>query len=163
MNTKKEKEPETANQLHVDVRHCRTHISCPTKKNVLKGVVNGHNIDVLLDSGADYGMVPKGIVPPGAYLGQTCLVFGMGDEPLLFELAEAWFELRGSRVRRKVVVDSRDDPKPWCLLPIDLMNSSEADPLLNALRSGGVYVMTRSQVRAEQALENDACITPKSL
>ncbi len=43
------------------------------------------------------------------------------------------------------------------------MNSSEADPLLNALRSGVVYVMTRSQVRAGQALENDARVTTKSV
>ncbi len=97
VNTKKEKEPETVNQFPVDVRHGCI-ISCLTK-NVLKGVINGHNVKVLLDSGANYGMVP-----PEAYLGQKCLVSGIGDEPLLFELAEAWFKLPGLRIRRKVVV-----------------------------------------------------------
>ena len=135
----------------------------PIKGNIMRGKVNGCDVDILIDSGADYGLVPANIVLPKAYLGQKCWVTGVGDEPVLFELAEAWFDLSGTHVRRKVAVDTRPEPKPWCLLPIDLKNASKADPLLKALRSSNICVMTRSKKKAEQSLEYDIRVNPRPL
>ncbi len=117
---KKEKEPDKAHANTVDAQHGRAHMGDPIKGNIMRGKVNGCDVDILIDSGADYGLVPANTVPPKAYLGQKCWITGVGDEPVLFELAEAWLGLSGTHVRRKVAVDTRPKPKPWCLLLIDL-------------------------------------------
>ena len=63
---------------------------------------------------------------------------------------------------KRVIVDHRERPSPWCLLPLDLNDLGELQVYLNVIHKGSVCVMTRSQCREEMSFENDnsARVTP---
>lgn len=134
------------------------------KKNVISGRVSGEDVEILLDSGADYGMVPKSLVPVGAYCGKKCYVTGIHKDPVLYEMADVWFELPGIRLKKRVVVDESNTPSPWCLMPVDLGDTGEIQVFLNVLHKGKVCVMTRAQCREEELLDDDnnsVVVSPK--
>ncbi len=112
-------------------------------------------MDVLIDSGADYGLVPCVLVPKEAYCGRQRYVSGINKGTVLYELADVEFELSGVRLKKRVIVDQREKPSPWCLLPLDLGDVGELQVYLNVLHGGSVCIMTRSQYREETALKND--------
>ncbi len=133
------------------------------KKNVVKGKVSGVDVEILIDSGADYGMVPKSLVSKDAYCGEQCYISGVNKGTVLYELAEVYFELAGVKLRKKVIVDERDKPSPWCLLPLDLGDVGELQVYLNVLHGGNVSIMTHSQHRKEAALKNEKDVVIKTL
>ncbi len=72
-----------------------------------------------------------------------------------YELADCTFELEGVWLTKRVIVDHREHPFPWCLLPLDLNDLGELQVYLNVIHKGSVSVMTRSQCREEMSFEND--------
>ncbi len=131
-------------------------ITVPKKeKNVIKGKVNGKPVDTLIDSGADYGLVPKALVPQSSYCGQSCQVTGITNATALYELAKVEFELPGVKLTKKVLVDEKESPSPWCLLPLDIADVGELQVFLNVMHEGSVCVLTRNQAKAEAALVNE--------
>ncbi len=66
------KEPQPARMNPVTIN-----LPSEEKKNVVKGVVSGKEVEILIDSGADYGFVPKSLVPETSLCGKQCLVSGI--------------------------------------------------------------------------------------
>ncbi len=150
VTVKKEKSTESASMGPVSIT-----VPKREKKNVVKGKVNGVEVDILIDSGADYGLVPRKLVPEDAFCGQKCQVTGITKGTVLYELADVCFELPGVKLNKRVLVEERDSPSPWCLLPLDLKDVGELQVYLNALHNGSICVMTRSQYAEEEAFRND--------
>ncbi len=110
------------------------------KKNVIKARVNGLEMDVLIDTGADFGLVPKCVVPENSFDGGECYISGVNEGLVLCRLTRAKFELAGIQLEKEVIVDERENGSPWCILPLDLGNKGEVQAYTKALREGNVNV-----------------------
>ncbi len=120
------------------------------KKNVMKGNVNGKEVD----TGADYGLVPRAVVPENSVDRGERLISGVHGDMVLHKCTEAVFEVAGLRLVREVVIDdSRDGSIINCILPLDLRQEEEVKLMMEAVKGGEVNVLTRSQARAEAKLD----------
>ena len=73
------------------------------KNNVVKGRLGDKVVAILADTGADYGLVPKSLVPKSALLGFKCMVTGIHGKPMPYEVAECTFVLQGKELTKWVV------------------------------------------------------------
>ena len=134
------------------------------KKNVIRGKVNGKEVCILVDTGADYGLVPRAVVPDDAEDCGERLISGVHGDRVLHKCTKAMFDVAGLKLLREVVIDdSHDGSLVNCILPLDLRQEEEVKMLMGAVKSGEVNVLTRSQVRAEAELdrmEGDIVVKP---
>ncbi len=77
-----------ANCVAIDLSH-------KNKKYIIDGVVNEAKTKILLDNGADIGLVPHQFVPKANWLNQTCVVLGIHGGPKTYNLAQSTFMLNG--------------------------------------------------------------------
>ncbi len=79
--------------------------------------------EVLIDSGADYGVVPARAVAKKDYTGER--VWANGAREGLKDVASASFVIGGKTFRRKAMVDKERFHHPEFWFPLDLGNSEE--------------------------------------
>ncbi len=132
------------------------------KNNVIQGQINGVSTSILVDSGADYGLVASSLVKPEQYLGRDCIVTGIHGDPKRYELAECEFTVKGRTVRKRVVVDGSGEPPQWSILPVDLADPGDYLLVGQIMVDGNISVLTRAQALSQERLANDddAIVTP---
>ncbi len=64
------------------------------KKNIGRGLVNGIEVDILFDSGADFSVVPKSLISDSMFL-RTLLGFRWKGAPTRCEMACTTFIVNG--------------------------------------------------------------------
>ncbi len=88
---------------------------------MVRGKVNGKEVCILVDTGADYGLVPRAVVPENAVDCGERLISGVHGDSVLHKCTKSVFEVAGLTLEREVVIDdSRDGSLVNCILPLDL-------------------------------------------
>ncbi len=124
------------------------------KKDVVRGKVNGKEVYILVDTGADYGLIPRAMVPENAVDCGEKLISGVHGDSVLHKCTKAVFEVAGLTLEREVVIgDSRDGSLVNCILHLDLRQEEEVRLMMEAVKGGEVNVLMRSQTRAETELD----------
>ncbi len=112
------------------------------KKNVVLGKVNGAETRILVD-GADFGLVPRVLVPDDAMNCGEKYIAGVHGHMVLHKCTKATFEVAGLEFEREVVIDDSGCESSECILPLDLGVEEEVM----------AFVKTRSQARVEAELD----------
>ncbi len=123
------------------------------KNNVVVGRVNGVEKMILVDTGADLGVVPRTLVGEDAEDCGETYVSGVHGNTVLHKCTKAVFEVAGMRLVREVVIDKSGDSFADCILTLDLKVEEEVLAFMKAMKLAEVKVLTRSQARAETELE----------
>ena len=131
----------------------------------LEGVVNGHEAQVVLDSGADISVVPENLVHPSQLDGRSMAVRPFGaTEPMILPVAEIAFQVGELEWTEKVAVAPRLEGKQGevlCRLDIKSKRGLELVMLANEIDVKEVAcVTTRSKDKAEkqQMVEDRALV-----
>ncbi len=122
------------------------------KDNVVLGSVNGVATENLVDSGADFSLVPRALIPEGSEDCGECVMFGVHNTRVTYKKSKATFVIDGRVIERVVAVDEHPMEQTGCLLSINLRNKEELRGIEKALERYSVCALTRSMARAE-ALE----------
>ncbi len=91
-------------------------ISSVKKVNVASGKVNMNVSDILIDSGADCGIVPVNFVHKNQYLGRTCIIDCACLDKKPYQLALCPFEIDGKLTKKICAVNDTQKQLPWCCL-----------------------------------------------
>jgi len=125
----------------IKTAHVGSLLNTNKKRNLVKGLVNGIPTDILVDFGADIGLVPKSLVPESQLVGEQCRVTGVTQTERLYELADVPFQIHGKTLIKRVIVDHVErSPAPWCLIPLDLNDLSEVKVFLEAVHDDSKLV-----------------------
>ncbi len=128
-------------------------------ENVAYGMVNGVRTEVLLDSGAELGSVPKTLVPEGVELCPDVYVKGYGGMERRYKSCMCEFVVGGHEKRVRSIIDESGSQGVSCLVPVSLADDREAAAYRKAIREyvagdiAEVNVLTRSMVKKERELE----------
>ncbi len=95
------------------------------KDNVLWGKVNGVAKRILVDTGAEVGMIPRSLVGRDAIDCGDINIRGVLGVPELHKSTKAIFEVAGLRLEKEVMIDESGDPEGECILPLSLSNGRE--------------------------------------
>ncbi len=127
--------------------------------NVAMGLVNGTKTEVLIDSGAELGSVPKALVPEQVVLCSDVLVKGYGGSEKSCKSFMSEFIIGGYRKAVRAIIDESEMPGVSCIVPFSLTNGEESEAYKCAIQdyvSGekvNMNVLTRSMVRKEEELD----------
>ncbi len=129
--------------------------------NVAYGFVNGVRTEVLIDSGAELGSVPKALVPKQVVLCNDVLVKGYGGCERQCKSFMCEFVVGGYRKIVKTVIDECESSGVLSIVPFSVTNEAESIAYRQAIQefvSGEkveVNVLTRSGVRKEKELDEN--------
>ncbi len=144
------------------------------KGNIAWGRVNGVDCRVLVDSGAEVGVVPRAFVGRGAVECGELHISGVNGMTSVHQSTVVEFEVGGLRLAKLVMIDERDAEEVMCIVPFDIASAEESAAFKVAIeeaRDPGkmqgsqevqVKVLTRSQARAEalsEVIDMDASYT----
>ncbi len=130
--------------------------------NMAKGVVNGKECSVLIDSGAEIGVIPRSLVTKDSLeCGRVHIADVHGNTKTLVN-----YKIGGLEFARLAVIDDRIGDDVVSIVPFDVTNQTESEAFRGAIEehkgsvmrrseSKAVNVLTRSQAREEEQL--DAC------
>ncbi len=127
--------------------------------NVAIGLVNGVRTEVLIDSGAELGSVPKALVPKQVVLCGDVLVKGYGSSEKCCRSFMSEFVVGGYRKVVRAIVDESELPGVSCIVPFSATNGEEVEAYKCAIQdyvSGEqvkMNVLTRRMVREEKELD----------
>ncbi len=127
--------------------------------NVAYGLVNGVRAEVLIDSGAELGSVPKVLVPKNVKLCNDVHVKGDGGPERTCRSFMCEFEIGGYRKVVRTLIDESEVQGVSCIVPFVVMNAEEVAAYAGAIREyesarvAEVQVLTRSMVREEKELD----------
>ncbi len=125
------------------------------KNNVLWGKVNGVERKILVDMGAEVGMIPRALVGEDSEDCGVMYIQGVLGKSVLHNSTKATFEVAGLKMVRVVIIDETDDPDGECIVPLNLGDKSEMLAYTKAVSEANVKVLTRSQAKAEAELDKD--------
>ncbi len=127
--------------------------------NVAIGLVNVIRTEVLIDSGAELGSVPKALVPEQVVLCSDVLVKGYGGSEKCCKCFLSEFVIGGYSKVIRAIIDESELPRVSCIVPFSVTNGEEAEAYKCAIQdyvSGEnvkMNVLTRSMVREEKELD----------
>ncbi len=127
--------------------------------NVAMGVVNGVRIEVLIDSGAELGSVPKSLVPENVVLCSDVVVKGFGSAEKCCKSFMSEFEIGGYKTVIRAIIDESELPGGSCIVPFSVTNGDEVEAYRRAIseymsrEQVKMNVLTRSMVREEKELD----------
>ncbi len=127
--------------------------------NVAIGLVNKVKTEVLIDSGAELGSVPKALVPEGVVLCGDVLVKGYGGSEKNCKSFMCEFVIGSYRKVVRAIRDESEMPGISCIVSFSLTNEEESEAYRCAIQeyvageSVTMNVMTRSMVRKEEELD----------
>ncbi len=127
--------------------------------NVAYGLANGVRTEVLIDSGAELGSVPRALVPEGVELCSDVYVRGYGGVEKKYKSCMSEFVVGGHRKVIRASIDESESSGVACLVPVSLVDDQEAAAYREAIREYmsedkvGVNVLTRSMAKRENELE----------
>ncbi len=125
-----------------------------SKKNIVKGKINGKDVSILIDTGADFGLVPRAVVPKNVVDCGDTIVPGIHGERILHKSTRVTFDVAGVKLEREVAIDENNNSIANCILPLDLNNDEEVVVLRAAVKEGNVSVLTRSMAQEEPRLDS---------
>ncbi len=140
-------------------------VSMPSrrKRGIVRGTVNGVEAEILIDSGADLGVVPESMVPKDAYTGEKCMAEGALRG--VHDVAKVSFGIADKVLERMAVVDRTGKCPPNCLFPLDVEDKEEYEWIGKVLHgpkpveiSQSVKILavtTRAQARVEAGERSD--------
>ncbi len=129
--------------------------------NVAHGLVNGIKTEVLIDSGAELGSVPRAMVPKNVVLCNDVRVKGYGGSEKTYKSFMCEFVVGGYRKVVKTIIDECESPGVACIVPFTLVNEEEAAAYRSAVHEYvvgervGMNVLTRNMVREERELDKN--------
>ena len=95
------------------------------KRNVNSGMVNGVVANILVDTGADFGMIPRALVHEGTVDCGDKFISGVHGDLVLHKSTTAVFEVAGLCLTKEVIIDDDTDGSLNCILQLDLSNENE--------------------------------------
>ncbi len=135
------------------------------KGNMAKGVVNGVECGVLIDSGAEVGIVPRSMVTKDCVLCGHVHIADVHGKTSVHESTLVSFEIGGLKFSKLCVIEEREGEDVTCIVPYDVLSNTEGEAFRRAIteyRGGGkkekgksVNVVTRS--RAKELAELEVC------
>ncbi len=137
--------------------------------NVAMGLVNGTKTEVLIDSGAELGSVPKALVPEQVVLCSDVLVKGYGGSEKSCMSFMSEFIIGGYRKAVRAIIDESETPGVSCIVPLSLTNGKESEAYKCAIQdyvSGenvNMNVLTRSMVRKEELDKSEENVSVNNL
>ncbi len=135
------------------------------KGNVACGLVNGVECKILVDSGAEVGVVPKSLVGADSIECGIVHISDVHGKTSVHQSTIVNFELGGRKFANLAVIDEREGEDVISIIPFDVMNEEEVTAFRQAIEenkgvsrereseNAEVNVLTRSQVRAEEELD----------
>lgn len=136
--------------------------------NVVRWLVNGVSCKVLIDSGAEVGVVPRAMVSEGAVRFGQVHISDVHGRTSVHQSTVVEYVIGGLTCNKLAVIEERVGDDVMCIIPFDVMNEEEVCAFRRALelakngKSGAenkvseaaeVSVLTRSQARLEQELD----------
>ncbi len=127
--------------------------------NVAFGDVNGVRTEVLIDSGAELGSVPKALVPKGAEMCKDIRVRGYGGAERDCKSFMGEFVVGGYRKVVRTIIDEGEPSEVACIVPFAVVNEDEAKAYRMAIKEyaestkANMGVITRSRAAVEAALD----------
>lgn len=104
-----------------------------SKENVVEGKVNGRSACILLDSGADVGMVPRALIGSNPVNRGEIILTDAHKNRVTHRCTEVNFDINGNILRRVVAIDEDNDESPVnCILPVNLRNPEESAKFIEA-------------------------------
>ncbi len=91
--------------------------------NVAYGLVNGVRTEVLIDSGAELGSVPKALVPEGVELCNDVYVRGYGGLEKRYKSCMSELVVGGHRKVIRTIIDESESSGAACLVPVSLVDA----------------------------------------
>ncbi len=140
-------------------------VSMPSrrKRGIVRGTVNGVEAEILIDSGADLGVVPESMVPKNAYTSEKYMAEGALRG--VHDVAKVSFGIADKVLERMAVVDRTGKCPPNCLFSLDVEDKEEYEwigKVLHRLKpveiSQSVKILavtTRAQARVEAGERSD--------
>ncbi len=131
------------------------------KGNVAWGCVNGVRSKVLIDSGAEVGVVPRSLVTSDNVECGKVHIADVHGRTSVHESTVVNYELGGIKFSKLAVIEERVGEDVMCIVPFDVLNSEEVEAFRRALSetkgssdvAADVKVVTRSQARELAELE----------
>ncbi len=129
--------------------------------NVAMGLVNGVRTEVLIDSGAELGSVPRELVPVNAQMCGEVIVKGSVGKEQKCESFMADFVAGGFYKRVRAIVDDDSHQGAACIVPFSVTDRCEYEAFVNAIEEymseerAEMKVMTRSMATKEREEEGD--------
>ena len=127
--------------------------------NSIKGIVNGHDADIVIDTGAQITVVPGKFIYSDNLTGDTVSILGINGNPMLYQTAYIPITLRNRTVHETVAVAPEHQLNAKVLLsaPIDKVTTQNLlDSYFNKQKQQQdkqVHVATRSATVPQQAIK----------
>ena len=96
-----------------------------TTVDSIKGLVNGHEADIILDTGAQVTVVPGKFVYSDNLTGETISILGVNGSPMPYQLASIPITLDDTTVQETVAVASEDQLNSKVLLATPISKLTE--------------------------------------
>ena len=132
------------------------------KQNVIMGKVNGIECGILIDTGAEIAMVPRGLVGNDCVECGEMKVAGAVGEPQVFKSTEVVFEIAGRQVTKLATIEERELSECLCIMPFDMFDEDECAMFRGAVSEAKrlseesinrVNVLTRARAKLEEELD----------
>ncbi len=130
-------------------------------QNVAMGKVNGVCTEILIDSGAELGSVPRALVPKDGQSVGNVLVRGFDGKEVSCVAVICKFEIGGHCTTVKTIVGSDCQSGVSCIVPFNVTDQSEAKAYTEAIESyrastsAQMCAMTRAMAKEEKENVND--------
>ncbi len=138
--------------------------------NVVIGVMNGVRTEILIDSGAELGSVPRALVPEKVELCGDVVVKGFTGNEKCCKSFMAKFEVGGYVKTVRAIIDESGQPGVSCIVPFTVSNREEVEAYMKAIQEyvpldkAEISVLTRSMTKEEAKLdENESDVVEKDL
>ncbi len=123
--------------------------------NIAVGLVNGVRAEILIDSGAELGSVPRGLVPVNAQMCEDVYVRGPVGKEQKCQSLMADFVVGGFYKRVRAIIDDDSCEGAVCIIPFNVTDRKENEAFAKAIEEcpvreiAEVGVLTRSQSRVQ--------------
>lgn len=136
-------------KVKTEAKVAETTVSAAPKANVVRGLANGVEVELLLDSGANVGMVSDAEVPKEPVeCGYKAISGAFDSNPKILRCIEVKFTANGQELTKVAAVNSEMKDKPR-IMPIDLADERDMVFTMNALKKAEIDVLTRAQAAEE--------------
>ena len=133
------------------------------KGNVAWGSVNGIRSKVLIDSGAEVGVVPRSLVTEESMECGRVHIADVHGRASVHESTVVNFVVGGLKFSKLCVIEEREGDDVTCIVPFDVLNGDEVEAFRKAVSEcktsdevkAAVKVVTRSQAKELAELDRN--------